>query len=142
MQGKRGIGRLMVRSIVLGAIVGGLAAVVLTIDSTIRQPNYEPASFLVALVWIFPYLLIGGIVIGVLVGVATGAAAIPISRVRRRRTLYVLVFLLGIAIALVLVTHPTLWITHAPTNVIVVLISAFVAVVWARRVYPTSPKAA
>jgi hypothetical protein len=128
------------RSVVLGLIVGAVAAVLLTIDTTIRQPNFEPASFLIALLWIFPYLLVGALAIGALIGLASGTLASPITRPDRQRLVYVLAFLVGIGLALVLVTHPTLWLSHAVTNLIVLLVSGAIVVAWAKRVFPPRPR--
>jgi len=125
---------------VTGLIVGTVGAIALTIDGTVRQPNYVPASFLITLTWIFPYLLLGGWVIGALIGLVSGALAIPFCRLRRGWIPYVFVFVAGVAIAIVFVTHPTQWATHTPTNILVLVLSAAIVILAARRTFPRSAR--
>lgn len=129
-------GWLIGRSVVTGLMIGTVGAIMLTIDGTVRQPNYVPASFLITLTWIFPYLLLGGWVIGALLGLISGALAIPFSRLRRGRIPYVLVLVFGVAIAIAFVIHPTQWATHAPTNILVLVLSAAIVILAAQRTFP------
>lgn len=125
---------LLLRSISLGAILGSLSAIVYTVDSTIRQPNFEPASFLTALVLLFPYLLIGGVAIGVAIGATAGAVSILVFHRRHARTWYASATLICVAIAVIGVTHPSIRWTLAPTNVLAFALASVVTVLWAKFV--------
>jgi hypothetical protein len=130
-------GRLIGMSIGIGVLVGAAAAIVLTVEATVLQPNFEPASLLLSPFLLLPYMMIAGLVIGTIIGLVAGTFAILSARLRRRRTLYVLVFLVCVAVTLVLITLPTTqWYPHLIAHLIVLVISGVMVTFWAGWMFP------
>ena len=128
---------MIARSVVAGLAAGAFGAVVLLVDTTVRQPNFVPASFSFSIPVLGPYLLVGGLTIGALVGLVAGIGASAISSGRARRITFVVTFAVATAVAVLLVfTHPLGnfgW-DSVPARAIVLGGSILVALVSAGRV--------
>lgn len=124
------------RSVLGGLVLGLLAAIVFTVDSTVRQPNFEPASFTFAVVWLAPFMLVGGLAFGAIVGLLSGVFALAVRRLPARRVLYFLLFVILSAVAVALVTPDGQWSSGLIARIIVLVCASLVAAFTATRLLP------
>lgn len=130
-------GAVILRALLAGVALGAAAAIVFTVDSTVRQPNFEPASFLVSVAWLFPALLVGGVALGASIGLLSGVVAVSTRRVPARRVLFALSFILLSGVAVAVSTPEGQWVAGFIARLIVLAIACLVAAIVAARLFAT-----
>lgn len=127
---------IIARSVLGGLVLGLLSAVIFTVDSTVRQPNFEPASFTFAIVWLAPFMLAGGLAFGAIVGLLSGVFAVAVRRLSAGRVLYFLLFLILSAAAVALSTPDGQWSAGLVARITVLVCASLVAAFTATRLFP------